>query len=281
MAAVTGSGPNVAIIGLGAIGGSVALALHDRGVPAVATALSADDMRAAEARGVTTAPDVGAAVTRADIVVLAVPLDRIADVAATVVSAAPAAASIFHVASLQRRAAFAAQGRVIGTHPLAGSAGSGFAVADAVVFRGATVLVEARAGARERADAELLWSLAGAGRVEYVDGETHDQWMAWASHLPQLTATALAATLAEWLPAAAPIGPGARDTTRLAGSSLDMWLPILRRAPHDTVDALRALEQRLAALRSAIEQTRWDTVRAEWNAARAWRHGREPSGGQR
>lgn len=276
---MSNTGPSVAVVGLGAIGGSVALALHARGVPVVATALSADDMGAAAGRGIEVADDAGAAVTRADIVVLAVPLDRIADVAATVVSAAPAGAAIFHVASLQRRAAFAASGRVIGTHPLAGSAGSGFAAADAGVFRGATVLVEARARARERADAELLWSLAGAGRVEYVDGETHDQWMAWASHLPQLAATALAATLAEWLPAAAPIGPGARDTTRLAASSLEMWLPILRRAPHDTVDALHALEQRLAALRAAIEQTRWDAVRAEWEAARDWRRGRDATGG--
>ena len=278
---MTEAGPRVAVVGLGAIGGSLALALLERGVSVVATAASADDMRAAAARAIPTTPDIGAAVTRADIVVLAVPLDRIADVAATVVSAAPATASIFHVASLQRRAAFAAEGRVIGTHPLAGSAGSGFAAADPAVFRGATVLIESRADARERADAELLWSLAGAGRVEYADGETHDRWMAWASHLPQLTATALAATLAERLPASAPVGPGARDTTRLAASALDMWLPILRGAPHDTVDALRALEQRLAELRTAIEQTRWDAVEAEWTAARDWRRSREATGGGR
>lgn len=276
---MSGEGPRVAVIGLGAIGGSIALALHERGVPVTASALSSDDMRAAEAHGVATASDVGAAVTRADIVVLAVPLDRIADVSATVVSAAPSTAAIFHVASLQRRAAFAAAGRVIGTHPLAGSAGSGFGAADPAVFRGATVLAEARAGARERNDVELLWSLAGAARVEYVDSETHDQWMAWASHLPQLAATALAATLAEWLPAAAPVGPGARDTTRLAGSSLDMWLPILRRAPHDTVDALRALEQRIAALRGAIEQTRWEAVQTEWEKAREWRRRRDAGAG--
>ena len=63
--------------------------------------------------------------------------------------------------------------RLVGTHPLAGSHRSGFAAARADLFREATVYIERRAGARQREDAELFWSLAltpsgGSGNPERV-----------------------------------------------------------------------------------------------------------------
>lgn len=272
---MTAVGPRVAVVGLGAIGGSLTLALRAREVPVCATATSAGDRALARSVGLEIVDDVRAAAGDADIVVLAVPLDALTATATAAIAAAPATASIFHVGSLQRPAALGLDARVLGTHPLAGSAASGFGAARADAFRGATVLVESRASARQRADAELLWSLAAAARVDYVDADVHDRWMAWASHLPQLAATALAGALAHGLPAGAPVGPGARDTTRLAASSIEMWLPILQRAPHDTVAALRALEARLAALRGAIEDREWDALASVWDEARNWRRERE------
>lgn len=268
---MTTSGPRVGVVGLGAIGGSLALALRAREVTVVATAASADDRRVARSVGLGITDDVAGAVAGADIAVLAVPLDALPAAAADVLRAGTHAASIFHVGSLQRHEALGLDERVVGTHPLAGSAASGFGAARADAFRGATVLVESRASARQRADAELLWSLAGAARVDYLEAGVHDRWMAWASHLPQLAATALAGALAQGLPTGAPVGPGARDTTRLAASSLDVWLPILQRAPHDTVDALRALEAQVAELRGAIERGAWEALVPSWGAARAWR----------
>jgi prephenate dehydrogenase len=164
---------------------------------------------------------------------------------------------------------------------LAGSHRSGFSAASADLYRGATVFIERRANPRQREDAELFWSLAGAARIEYATADVHDHSMAWASHLPQLASTALAATMAEGLAVESlkelvPYGgPGARDATRLAMSALDVWHPILDRAPPATLDALRALETRLGALRSQLERREWSAVEQMWIQARDWRRGAE------
>jgi prephenate dehydrogenase len=174
--------------------------------------------------------------------------------------------------------------RVIGTHPLAGSHRTGFAAARADLFREATVYVERRADARQREDAELFWSMAGARRIAYATANDHDDVMAWVSHLPQLASAALASALAAGLATApndfgAPQpGPGGRDATRLAMSAPAMWEPILRRAPAATTRALRALEENLHRLRVAVETEDWTTVRALWESASRWRSSVENEG---
>ena len=273
----------VAVIGLGVIGGSVALRLRERGTPLSAFSTSDSDRALASAAGIAVAPSVAAAVRDAGLVLVAVPLDLVGAVASQVIAAAPARATVFHAASLQRSEALLAPpettARTIGTHPLAGSHRTGFAAAAPDLFRRATVYVESRATARQREDAELFWSLAGAARVEYASAEEHDAAMAWASHLPQLASTALAATLVDetrharagGLSVTARPGPGARDTTRLAMSALEIWRPILQRAPDATIDALRALEEHVRELRASLERQDWAAVARTWERARTWR----------
>ena len=276
--AVATRAPEVAIVGLGVIGGSVALRLRERGTPVRAFTTSTVDRTLATQAGVPVAASLGEAVRDVGLVLLAVPLDAVAEVAGDVLRDAPAKATILHAGSLQRPAAVGVAAdvtaRVIGTHPLAGSHRTGFHGASSELFRGAVVFAERRAKPRQRDDLELLWSLAGAGRIEYCDAETHDEAMAWMSHLPQLASTVLATTIA-----AAPLeptgqlslGPGARDVTRLAMSSLEMWRPILDRAPPATIAALRAYETRLAAVRKALEARDAAAVGAAWERARRWR----------
>lgn len=276
MAALTE--PRIGIVGLGAIGGSAALALLDRGVlPCAYTAYPGDAHAGAEA-GVDLVGSVAEVARQCDILLLAVPLDAVATVAAQAIEALDGSEhrpSIFHAGSLQRREAIRADAevmkQVIGTHPLAGTHGVGFAAAAADMFRGATVSVESRANARQRADAELLWSLLGAGQIVYETDEDHDRRMAWVSHLPQLTATAVASTLSRARCHSTQLGPGGRDVTRLAESSLAVWLPILDRAPHDTVDSLAALERAIAGVRELLERRDWTSLSRLWEEARRWR----------
>jgi cyclohexadieny/prephenate dehydrogenase len=266
--------PRIAIVGLGAIGGSVALALLARGIVPDGTSDSGEDAEAALVAGARVRGSLEEAVVDADIVMLAVPLDVLAPVAERVATI-NAGATILHAGSLQLAAALGLgdvlRARVVGTHPLAGTHGSGFAAARAEMFRGAVVSIESRAGARQREDAELLWSLAGAQRVEYRDAAAHDACMAWASHLPQLAATALAAAVAPRLGVSCPHGPGLRDTTRLAGSDWSVWRPILEAAPDETLAGLASLEQELAALRAGLATRDWPRVRETWERARQWR----------
>jgi prephenate dehydrogenase len=267
----------VAIIGLGAIGGSAALKLLDRGIIPRAFTLNADDRHSIAKAGIGLADTIESAVEDVDLVLLAVPLNALADAARRVTAATPIATTILHAASLQRASATgldeAARARVIGTHPLAGTSHAGFAAATAAMFHGATVYVEPRGTRRNREDAELFWSMAGATRIEYLDAEEHDDRMAAVSHLPQLLSTALAATLAASAVQPGALGPAGRDMTRLATSPWTMWAPLLSAAPDRTSTLLETFAAELTAMRAAIESGDVSSLESTWSKARSWREG--------
>lgn len=265
----------VAIVGLGLVGGSLARALHERGVPVRGWSTSRDDRELAARAGISVAAEAGEAVADAAAVVFAVPIDHLARAADAVLGTRNGDLVALHASGLQTQQALCLgdrhHARLIGTHPLAGSHESGFAAARGDLFVGATVSVEARAGALARASAEWVWRSAGAARIEYRPAEEHDRLMAWVSQLPQLTATALAATLAARGVDPRAMGPGGRDTTRLAGSPFEQWRPLLAAAPRELCDALRLLEDHLARVRAAVAQRDHDALADLWSAGAAWR----------
>lgn len=282
MAAVKGSGA-VAVLGLGCIGGSIARALGAQNVSVRAWATSAADRELAIAAGVrvtgSEATGGAAACEGASVVVLAVPIERLPDAAAVALGAAPRDALVVHACGLQRPEALGVDAgmrrRILGTHPLAGSHDTGFGASRSDLFVGATVSVEERATPEQRARAEWLWRSAGAERIEYRDAEAHDRHMAWVSHLPQLAATALAATLADGGVDARAVGTGARDTTRLAATALGSWPALLRGAPRDLHDALERLERTIAELRGALDADADEPLERVWERGRAWRRSGE------
>jgi prephenate dehydrogenase len=271
----------VAVIGLGCIGGSLARALQARNVSVRAWSAPGADLALAMECGMDVCPDAASAVRDADVVMLAIPIDALGSVAPGVCAALASGAVAMHAGGLQRREALgldeATHARLLGTHPLAGSHESGFRAARPELFAGCTVSVDARADASARAAAEWVWRAAGAARIDYRAADEHDRLMAWVSHLPQLAATALAATLSAAGIDPRDTGPGARDTTRLAGSPLAAWPSLLGGAPADLDRALCGLERTIAELRAAL--ARGDRARLEelWNTARAWRRQQEHS----
>jgi prephenate dehydrogenase len=270
----------IGLVGLGAIGGSLALALRSR-TQLVAWSRDPSDRAAAEGAGVPlcrgNSPDWVRDFADVTVAVIAVPLDEVAGVVRAVLPLVPNETLILHTASLQRRAALglseAEARRVLGTHPIAGSERSGFAAANAGMFRGATVRAESRATELERRRIEALWGAVGIDRLIWSDATVHDDLMSWVSHLPQLTATALAAVLGRRGLSPRDAGPGLCDVTRLAASDLAMWASILSKAPHETAAALRSLTSTLDALATAIETHDSTTVAGCWREARAWQRG--------
>src|ERR671919_2806024 len=138
----------VGIVGLGAVGGSLALSLDGR-LPAIAWSRDQRDREAARQAGIDVRGDNttwGRAMDDATIIVIAVPLDAIAPVARELRPQVRDDVLMLHTGSLQRREALsfteAEFARVIGTHPMAGSERSGFAAARADLFRGATMRAE-------------------------------------------------------------------------------------------------------------------------------------------
>jgi prephenate dehydrogenase len=268
----------IGIVGLGAIGGSLALAWRDR-APLIGWSRDSADRVAAEDAGIRLAGADRSQWVRdfadATVVVIAIPLDEVASAAQALLSVLPNDALLLHTASLQRQDALgvneAEWPRLLGTHPIAGSERSGFVAASAGMFRGATVRAEARATDDQRRRIELLWGAAGIERIVWGDAVEHDDLMSWVSHLPQLTATALAAVLGEQGIVGRDVGPGARDLTRLGSSDPAMWAPILSKATDETPAALRCLTRTLDALASAIESHDAARIAACWAEARTWR----------
>ena len=273
----------VGILGLGAVGGSLALALQEH-FPLVAWTRDPADRRAARDAGIDVRGDDetwGRAMDDATSIIIAVPLDAIAPVARALRSQVRDDAVILHTGSLQRRAALSFTGSdiadVIGTHPMAGSERSGFAAARPDMFRGATVRAEERANERQRQRIERLWREAGCARVIWDTAEAHDALMGRVSHVPQLLAAALGAALADAGVRRDDMGPGGLDMTRLASSDPSMWLPVLAQAPPETLDGIRRLTSELTALAAAIDRSDMSRIAALMERARAWREGRGPS----
>ena len=101
----------------------------------------------------------------------------------------------------------------------------------------------------------------------------HDSEMAVTSHLPQVIASLLGGYLAKELPPGATLGPGARDTTRLAASEPVLWTEILLMNRDVLLPALRALEEPLGELARALEQGDAAAVRGWLARAAEWRRG--------
>ena len=268
----------VGIVGLGAVGGSLALALD--GPPVVAWSRERRDREAARKAGIDVRGDDaswGRAMDDATIIVIAVPLDAIAAVTRDLRAQIPDDVLLLHTGSLQRREALSLSdaefARVIGTHPMAGSERSGFVAARADMFRGATVRAEERATAQQRDRIEQLWRDAGCARLVWDEADAHDALMASVSHIPQLLAAALGATLRDVGVHPDDLGPGARDMTRLASSDPAVWLPLLTRAPSITVDGLRRLTSALDELAGAIERRDRSAIAKVLERGRAWRDG--------
>ncbi|MGH7312016.1 MAG: prephenate dehydrogenase [Candidatus Rokuibacteriota bacterium] len=268
----------LAVIGVGLLGGSIAKAARAHGLAReiVGVGRQAARLEPALRDGTldrtTTDPVDG--VRGADVVVLAAPVHTIEQLLATVWPALGADALLTDVGSTKtaivRTAERLAAGRppaFVGSHPMAGSEQSGYAVARSDLFRGTTVIVtptETSAPAAVKA-ISVFWESLGAGRILLLDPAAHDRAVAAVSHLPHLVACALVDAVERLDPAAFDVAArGFRDTTRIAASDPEVWEAIFlanREAmAASTREFLRALAElsRLldtgdgAALRAAL-----------------------------
>jgi prephenate dehydrogenase len=108
-----------------------------------------------------------------------------------------------------------------------------------------------------------------------IDAAAHDRQLAWTSHLPQAVAYALARTLADRQLGGVSYGSGARDTTRLAASSPDMWVDILLYNRAALEEALALTTRSLDELRRLLAAQDGAGLTAYLESARAFRQGIE------
>jgi prephenate dehydrogenase len=265
----------VAIVGVGLIGGSFALAIREAGFRGAILGVSSPrTIEAALAKGVV---DEGAtldgAVERADFIYVAQPIMTILDTipklnervrpGALVTDAGSTKACIMRVAREQlRRAIF------VGGHPMAGKETRGVAEAEAGLFRGRPyVLTPQQVSDLEKPPVVEFCSYldrVGAKTV-VLDAAEHDRMAAYISHAPQIVSTALAGVLGKHPEVAAVAGPAARDLTRIALSPYEIWRDILVTNEALVREALDAVIDKLKDLRDKLTT---DEMRTEFaNAA--------------
>ncbi len=243
----------VAVLGVGLIGGSIGLAARARADAEVRGYDPDPEIgRAALELGAisSVAASVAEAVAGAEAVFVAAPVGALPAVVAQALDAAPRDCVVSDVGSTKRLLASASSDeRFVGGHPLAGAETEGVQHAREDLFEGATwYLTPAR-----ESTAGILYERLHAllrrfgARPQAIDAETHDRLMACVSHLPHVLANLLAAQAAalpgaesEQLPA---IGPSFRDAIRVAGANSAIWSDIYLA----NADALTAAIDELAA----------------------------------
>jgi prephenate dehydrogenase len=254
----------VAIVGVGLIGGSFALALKKAGFSGRVLGVSSEStIRAAMAAGaIDGGVPLAEAAAQADLIYLAQPIGRILDTlhhldaqlrpGMLVTDAGSTKEAIVKQAARSiRRCQF------LGGHPMAGKEQRGVSAADAELFAGRTYILtpqEPRELDTPAAQEFREWLRRIGAKPFVLQPAEHDRIVSYTSHLAQLVSTALGATVAEHVAEdeLSISGPGLKDTTRLALSAYDLWRDIIatnaghiERALSDCIQKLDHMRQNL------------------------------------
>ena len=275
----------LAVVGVGLLGGSFALACRQRGLvgEVVGVGRSRANLEHALARGIVDrAGDDMALVEGADLVLLAAPVASLGALAQRAAPYLRPGALVTDVGSVKERVVAACEAALVGcaefvgSHPIAGSEQSGAGAARADLFAGATCVVTPSETTSPQALARTiaLWSALGM-RVTELPPVLHDALLARTSHLPHVLAFVLARLVGvpiEGIDPLALAGPSLIEGTRIAASSPELWRDILlgnAAAVVAACDAARADLERLRAAVAAGEGAAIATLVAEAGAVRA------------
>jgi prephenate dehydrogenase len=262
------------VIGLGLVGGSVALGLHTAGW--LVTGSDADEATAdaARERGIVRAfaPDPDTA-----LVVVAVPSAAVPAVAREALERCSPRCVVTDVAGVKEPIVSAiSDERFVGGHPMAGSEQSGLRGARADLFVGATWVLTPTERTTPERYAVLLGAVRDLGATALaLTAADHDRLVAMVSHVPHLVAGAMmneAAQLAESDAALLRLAAGGfRDMTRVAAGHPDIWPDVCIDNRDAILAGLAALRGRLATLEAAIAGKERSVILRELSAASAAR----------
>jgi prephenate dehydrogenase len=267
----------IAIVGVGLIGGSVALACRQRldaevaGFDRVPEALSSAVRRGALDHACET---VAEALTGAEAAFVAVPVGELPESVRAVLEVAPPGCVVTDVGSTKRAVVAACPDpRFVGGHPLAGAETAGVEHARADLFDGATWYLTPTATTSGVLYERLHRLLHGLGaRPAAIDAAAHDTILGAVSHLPHVLANVLVSQTAQMLTAEGEqlpaTGPSFRDATRVAGAPSAIWTDIYISNRDVLVAEIGEVIRRLADVQAALERGDAERITA-WNDAAA------------
>lgn len=269
----------MAVLGLGLLGGSVAKAARERGLAKFVVGAArrpAPLARALEAGIVDEVASPEEAVVGADFVLLGTPVGSMVAVVEAIADRLAPGALLTDVGSVKTAVVADLPERLpshvefVGSHPMAGSHLRGPDHARSDLFEGACCVVTPRPGQDLRAVERIedFWRALGA-RVTRRDPVTHDEEVAWVSHLPHLLAFAFAGAL-EAAPASVGelAGGGFRDFTRIAQSEAELWSEILTLNGQALAEPLSQFSKSLAELAAVLEKGDEESLERLLNQAR-------------
>ena len=277
----------VAVIGVGLIGGSFALALKRAGACEQVVGVGRDpaNLRVALERGAIDRgeTDPAQAVEGADLVLVATPVAQFGKIFSSIAASLGPQALVMDAGSTKQDVVAAARAHLgariaqfVPAHPIAGAEHSGAAAARADLFEGKRVVL---APLDENPGdlvlrAEEAWVACGARVFRMSPGE-HDAVFAAVSHLPHLLAYALVHELSGREDAARLFGyaaGGFRDFTRIASSSPEMWRDICAANRVALLSEMDRYASKLAELRALVERGDTQALERLFAGARAARN---------
>ncbi len=249
----------IAIVGLGLMGGSLALALKGKCAGLYGIDSDQATVELALAKGIVDQADRNPAnlLRQADIIILAIPVSAIIGFIQNLSSLLQTPCIVFDLGStkreiLQAMSTLPENFDPIGGHPICGKEKHGIEHAEAALYLSAPLVVTALERTTSRAKSAFGQIVAAIGaKIVEMTAEEHDRILASTSHLPFLLSSAL--TLATPLDCIPFIGPGFRSTSRLAGTSSQMTMGILQSNRENVLDAILAFRNSLDQIESALQ----------------------------
>ncbi len=274
---------HIGIVGLGLMGGSLALDWRQAGHFLTGISRSAQTLAIAQERGVIDQGGTDYALLHAcDVVVLCVPLDRLVSLAAAVCPHLRPDAILTDVGSVKAplvQAITSLWPRFIGGHPMAGTAEQGIQAAQSHLFRQRPYVLTPtpHTDPQQLAQLQTLVEQLGA-RWLLCDPQTHDRAVAWISHLPiWVSAALLGAVAQESDPQIAALAQqlassGWQDTTRVGGGNPELGVCLAQYNREPLLQGLYVYRQELNRIIALIEQQNLAALTAYLQHSQAVRH---------
>jgi prephenate dehydrogenase len=272
----------IAILGVGLIGGSLAIVLRQKGLAnqIVGYGRRLENLKKAVKLGVidSFSQDLRETVESADLVVLATPVgdfERLAREMAPVLSKNAIVTDVGSVKGglVSRLERLLPIGRFVGAHPIAGKEKTGVDAASAALFVGARCILTPTPKTNPSAleSVKTVWEAAGA-KLILMDPVQHDQILAAVSHLPHIIAYALVNTVLDVRIQGQEVlsfsAGGFRDFTRIAASSPEMWRDISLLNRDSILDMISEYEKSLSRLKELVRQGDGKGLETEFERAK-------------
>ena len=264
----------VGVIGLGLIGGSLALDLRRRGFASRTLGVEKDSVAAQAALTiglVDEVTDLDTCVKEADIIVVAVPVGAAVKLVTQILDKIGDNQIVIDVCSTKEQICRATQyhprrGQFVSTHPMAGTEYSGPWAAQPGLFDGrACIFCDSEESAPEALkQIENMYAVLNM-RPLYMRAAQHDVHTAYVSHISHVTSFALALTVLDKEKDEKHIfdlaSGGFSSTVRLAKSNADMWVPILTQNHDNVLHVMDTYIEKMKAFRDAVATYDEDKIR--------------------